>query len=123
MQFWAQNINGGSSSSSLDSLSSIHNLSETQNDELDNMVLVASEHLPSPKVSKLFPNSTNMQAELEIKTQTMHGPHSSFDSNETKTTLSPVRTLVARRSNSMKRETPRLPDNRVPPAGIGKPFR
>ena len=104
-------------------MASIHNLNETHNDELDSIVTGESEHLPSSKVSKLFPNNTNMQAELEIKTQTMHGPHSSLDSNETKTTLSPVRTLVARRSNSMKREPPRLPNHRVPPAGIGKPFR
>ena len=123
MQFWAQHENGGSSSSSLDSLASIQNLNETHNDEIDSIVTGESEHLPSPKVSKLFPNSTDIQAELEIKTQTMHGPDSSLDSNETKTTLSPVRTLVARRSNSMKREPPRLPDHRFPPAGIGKAFR
>ena len=68
------------------------------------------------------PDSTNTKSsEPEIKPQT-HTEHPRLLSSislEVKDTRLPLRTIGPMRTNSMKREPPKILVNRVPPAGIG----
>ena len=112
------------SSSSLDSLTSLQNIEDIKSDNSD--VLLSEqedEALPLNSCASIgFPQSTNLKASIiEQNKDTKRAPLLSPLSLDASDVASSTKGTT-KRTNSIRRDPPKILVNRVPPAGIGKCF-
>ena len=107
----------------MDSITSLQNLDEPPNINTDVVIVSEQEEETVPlNVQEIpYPDSTNTKSfKPETKTQIKPPQLLSSISLEVKDTKVPLKTMGVRRTNSTKREPPKMLVNRIPPAGIGK---
>ena len=112
------------SSSSLDSLTSLQNIEDIKSDNSD--VLLSEqedEALPLNSCASIgFPQSTNLKVSvIEQNIDTKRPPLLSPLSLDAGDVESSTKSKT-KRTNSIRRDPPKILVNRVPPAGIGKYF-
>ena len=104
----------------MDSITSIPNLDNAYNTDLDAAAMSDPEEEAVPLNRGLInTESTNMFLQSETETAGKEPILFIQESLEAKNAPLSPRTTAARRSNSVRRDPPKILVNRVPPAGIG----
>ena len=114
--------NTGSSSSSVDSLTSLHNLHYDKGVKSD-VIMSETEDEAMPLNSVIPSQPFRSYISSEVSESETPGTNATLLGSEylpVKEIQSPTKRMDVKRANSVKRDPPKVLVNRVPPAGIGK---
>ena len=122
LQIYAGMENTASSSSSVDSLTSLHNLHYDKNIKSD-VIMSETEDEAMPLNSVIPSQPFRSYISSEVSESETPGTNATLLGSEylpVKEIQSPTKRMDVKRANSVKRDPPKVLVNRVPPAGIGK---